>query len=498
MPSLEQRIETYMQMNSPMAMQMGIVNPQTPEETAKESQGILESLRAFVKSSDKKKGLKVRVMGAQFIIMHYTMKAMTLGMPTGGPGSPPGVMGGPGAQQAPPPVPTALVKAFREEQNKDMLVAWELLNKKFTNRDAGKAALMLKVDISQRLEDGEKLAGVFKEFTTKQLDPQELMVAFTAAPFLGDWKATYNLAKRIKKSTPGGTLDQFHIMSQAMPIPDYSVLYAMAEEHDLFKKDTPDPKSLIWDTIEIGTIRVRFKDVQCGKYKDKRQELLDEIRKSPIDWEPVPTAASVQIKRMGGFVQTMSFGDIPMSLCGPQVDNNKIHVKGYTELVLEPNGQQAESKMMDPRQLANNPNVTVIVQHEEWTLESPEAKEDEPRIWRGKYSLKQLPRVPETDTDPANAPVMMDFDLEIYEKGAEVPKTDAPAAAAVAASPAVEEKTDDGKPAEPATDKGEAPVKQEPGTEQKQEGAKPAAAVPKAEAAAAARVVTEFDDLTLD
>merc|ERR1719150_3089321 len=119
----------------------------------------------------------------------------------------------------------------------------------------GKAATVLKVDVAQRLESSPKLAQTFNELTSRQMESQEMMVAFTAAPFLADWKATFNLAKRFMKQMPGGNLDQFHMMSQAMPIPDYSVLYKMAEDYDLFKNDTPATDDLIWETIELEMIR---------------------------------------------------------------------------------------------------------------------------------------------------------------------------------------------------------------------------------------------------
>merc|ERR1719373_158205 len=110
-----------------------------------------------------------------------------------------------------------------------------------------------------------------------------------------------------------------------------------------------------------------------------------------------------------------------MSLCGLYL-KDKIHVRGYTELVLEPNGNReagAPPQMMDPRQVTAN--MTVIVQHEEWILTPTDPNLSTGRIWKGTYSLKQLPRVAKTDNNPDNAPVLMDFELEVYEKGATLP-----------------------------------------------------------------------------
>merc|ERR1719193_2817338 len=75
-----------------------------------------------------------------------------------------------------------------------MKLAWNLLTARaFNSPELSKAAAVLKIDISQRLEDGVKLSETFKDFTKKQLATQDVMVAITAAPFLADWKAAKNL-----------------------------------------------------------------------------------------------------------------------------------------------------------------------------------------------------------------------------------------------------------------------------------------------------------------
>merc|ERR1719197_1856353 len=68
--------------------------------------------------------------------------------------------------------------------------------------------------------------------------------------------------------------------------------------------------------------------------------------------------------------------------------------------------------------------MTVIITEEEWDLSLKENEDKSaPRVWTGSYQLNQKPRVPPSDNDPQNAPVMMSFYLEIYEKGADVPET---------------------------------------------------------------------------
>jgi len=510
MSALQSRIQRYISANNPMAAQMGLAPQMSPEEASKEADAIMKQVRALrAKSKGKEVKIKgqLRVLAAQFVIMFYTMKAMSLGMnsaqmnealPGAGPPMPP----------QPPTITTELLLEFKAAQADDMILAWQLLDSKSLTGNMAKAAVVLKVDVAQRLEDAEKLATVFRELTSRSLDPQELMVAFTAAPFLCDWKATANLARRVKKQC--GSLEQFHMMSQAMPIPDYSVLYEMAESAGLFDKPTPDPKTIKWDTIEVSKIRVKFVDVQCGKFEEKRKELLEEINKSPVEWEDVPNATAVQIKRMGGFYQTVSFGDIPFSLCGPFESEGKLRVKGYTELVLDPNadpGAPPPPMPMDP----SAGNYTVVVQKEEWILnEVPNEDPNAKRVWKGTYCLDQQPQASKTTNDPSNAPVVMSFELEIYEKGAVLPAPSSEQKEEVkSADPPSAEVAASGEGKAVAAKAAPAGGEEQPQAENKVESeigapkdaasaAPPKQATEAKEPVSVPVVVTEFDDLTLD
>lgn len=354
----------------------------------------------------KKCSNKIRLQCAQFIIMHYTIKAMQLGQQS---------------QEEPSMIPDpALLEAFKVEQSKDMDLAWKLLSARaFNSPDLAKAAGVLKIDISQRLEDPIKLSETFKDFTRKQLATQDVMVAITAAPFLADWKAARNLIRRAERLVGRRTLDaQWHTMSQNMPIPDYSVLFKMADEQKLEERPTPKPKDLTWETIHVAKIRVKFAHVDCGPFTEKAQELLKEIQKAPIEWEEVPAGPNVQVKKMGGFFQTVSFGDMPMSLCGPWVEDGKLRVIGSIELVVQDpstmsGGQPGVPGMIDPRTV--DPSK-VVVQREEWNLEK--VPNCEPPVWKGTYLLDQGPM--KLDVNNADtAPVNMRFEIEIYEKGPE-------------------------------------------------------------------------------
>jgi len=391
MNALAQKIQRHMARNPMEAAQGGYDFSGKGEELMVDVRGL----------TPKKCSNKIRLQCAQFIIMHYTMEAMQLGRP------------GPDAKQMIPD--KELLERFKAAQGKDMQLAWNLLTARaFNSPELSKVAAVLKIDISQRLEDPIKLSETFKAFTKKQLSTQDVMVAITAAPFLADWKAARNLIRKAERIVGRKMLNaQWHSMAQNMPIPDYSVLFQMADEHKLSDRSTPNPKDLTWETIQVAKIRVKFAHVDCGPFKDKAAELLTEIKNSPIEWEEVPSGPNVQIKKMGGFYQTVSFGDMPISLCGPYVEEGKLRVIGSVELVVQDPSTMGSQPggMIDPSQI--DPSK-VVVQKEEWVLEK--VPNCHPPVWKGKYLLDQGPMKQDV-TNPDTAPVNMKFEVEIYEQG---------------------------------------------------------------------------------
>lgn len=383
------------------------------QQTGYDMQGEGAIILADVKAiNPKKTANRDRLMCAQFIIMHYTMEAMSIGMAGQQPEMDPTTMQPLPPSNAPPPIDEELLEKFKVAQREDMLLAWSILSARgFNNPELAKAAAVLKIDIAQRLEDSVKLADTFNTFTKIQLQPQDLMVACTAAPFLANWQAARNLVKRAEKLMGKQMLEmQWHQMSQSMPIPDYSVLFKLADAAKLSKRQTPDPKTLVWSTIAIGKIRVKFDSVDCGPFPDKAQELLTEISKQPILWEEITNTANVQIKRMGGFYQSVSFGEMPMSLCGPVVDEETIHIKGHMELVLATDPNQPPPQYQHPSQV--DPSK-LVVQQEEWKITL--VPNTSPRVWVGTYKLDQGP-VKCDPKNPETAPVNMGFKLELYEQ----------------------------------------------------------------------------------
>lgn len=348
----------------------------------------------------------VRLMGVQFLVMFHTMEAMKLGQAMSKSGS-----------NVENSLQDPKVVEFRESQQKDMLTCWKLLTFKSDIAEAVQAAQLLKVDVAQRLESSVKLSEVFEEMSKNipKMPMQQAMVAFTAAPMLGQWVKFELIAARILALT--GSLEQFHVMSQQMPVPDFEVLYRMAKQAKM--KDMPPTPAdkCLWETYEVTKIRVKFKDVRCEGFEEKEQEIRKEITKNDSDkWEDVPNTEQIQIKRMGGIVQTMSFGEVPMQVVGPWYDD-RMHVKGYTEIMMTGQDmseadQQALQMQIMSGQLSPD-QLPMIRQSEMWDLQRDETDKT---LYKGVYTLDQTPMLSAEDKKKANsdnAPIKMTFHCEM-------------------------------------------------------------------------------------
>ena len=190
--------------------------------------------------------------------MYHTRKAMTIGMSEDGRMQQQqqgmmsqlmGGIGGGGGQQTQDKLNLAAVEKFKLAQRRDMELGWNLLNIQSSNSQAARTARVLKIEVAQRLEDSFKLKQAFDDLMTKQLSEEENMVAFTAAPFLGDWKTMMKLGKKIEKM-PGG-LEQLHMMSLQLPIPDFTLVYDLCKEYKLSKKPLPKIETLSWQLFNV-------------------------------------------------------------------------------------------------------------------------------------------------------------------------------------------------------------------------------------------------------
>eukprot|EP00484_Ammonia_sp_Unknown_P020660 CAMPEP_0197053664 /NCGR_PEP_ID=MMETSP1384-20130603/27874_1 /TAXON_ID=29189 /ORGANISM="Ammonia sp." /LENGTH=490 /DNA_ID=CAMNT_0042486599 /DNA_START=147 /DNA_END=1619 /DNA_ORIENTATION=+ len=388
----------------------------------------IETIMQKIRNLDPKKtGDQLRLASCHFMTMYHTRKAMTIGMSDDPRMQQPdqaGMMsqlmgglpgGGGGHESGQDKLNLEAVEKFKLAQRRDMELGWKLLNISSSNSQAARTARVLKIEVAQRLEDSYKLKEAFDDLMTKQLSEEENMVAFTAAPFLGDWKTMMKLGKKIEKM-PGG-LEQLHMMSLQLPIPDFTLVYDLCKEYKLNRKPAPKIETLTWQLFNVQKIRVKFKDVECGQFEEKRQELMAEINKQgDVEWEDVPNTSHVHVKRMGALCQAVSFGEIPMMLNGPWLQD-KIHVRGRAEMPLMSEEMQAQAMnggnpwmggggMPDPSQM------TILIQEEEWDL--TRSKENA-KMYSGTYSLRQRPQLPKDKAiTPEHAPVNMTFDCQVF------------------------------------------------------------------------------------
>eukprot|EP01084_Bolivina_argentea_P026867 49954_1 len=384
-------------------------------------ESIMEKIR---KLDPKKTNDQLRLASCHFMTMYHTRKAMTIGMNDDPMAQQQGMMqqlmGGMGGGNANDPQNDKLnleaVEKFKVAQRKDMELGWDLLNIQSSNSQAARTSRVLKIEVAQRLEDSHKLKKAFDDLMSKQLSDEENMVAFTAAPFLGDWVAMMKLGKKIEKM-PGG-LEQLHMMSLQLPIPDFTLVYDLCKEYKLQKKPLPDINSLSWKLYNVNRIRVKFRDVDCGQFEEKRKELMDEIHKQgDVEWEDVPNCQHVHVKRMGSLCQAVSFGEIPMMLNGPWLDE-RIHVRGRAEMPLMSEEMQAAAMQggnpwaMGGGGMPSPDQMTILIQEEEWNLIRDKNND---KFYKGTYCLRQRPQLPKnTAPTPEHAPVNMIFDCEVF------------------------------------------------------------------------------------
>merc|ERR1719384_1077154 len=392
----------------------------TDPQQAQNDKKIEEIMLKIRNLNPKKANDQLRLASCHFMTMYHTRKAMTIGM-SDDPrmqqqqGMMPQLMGGMGGGGAPnDKLNLAAVEKFKQDQRRDMELGWNLLSIKGGSSQAARTARVLKIEVAQRLEDSAKLKEAFDELMTRQLSDEENMVAFTAAPFLGDWKMMMKLGRKIEKM-PGG-MEQLHMMSLQLPIPDFTLVYDLCKEYKLSKQPAPKIESLCWKLFNVQKIRVKFKDVDCGEFEQKREELLTEIHKQgDVEWEDVPNSSHVHVKRMGALCQAVSFGEIPMMLNGPWL-NDKIHVKGRAEMPLMSEEMQQQAAMgqnpwMGGGGMPDPSQMTILIQEEEWKLTVDPENEN---LFKGTYALRQRPQLPQgVKPSPEHAPVNMTFHCEV-------------------------------------------------------------------------------------
>jgi len=292
-------------------------------------------------------------------------------------------------------------------------------------------AKLLMIEIGQRLEDSVKLSEALTHLdsTLEQLgglsnvnfSPQALMmdqnkmmamqfivVAFTACPLVGQFKKFIQLGDLL----PPQEMERFSMVSQSMPVPDYAVLYTTAKEEDAGEMPVPDPENIPWTEYFIESIRVKFRDLDCEEFVEKRDELLREIHATDenVKWEDVPSPNNIHLKRMGCIFQCVSFAEAPQQLCGIYREN-RIKVRGKTQAVMSPPDVDP-AELMSGRAQVDPSQLQILVQEESWDLTR---SEDDHDLFTGTYEMHNYTPVEKGEkvTDPEKAPLHMTFDLEL-------------------------------------------------------------------------------------
>merc|ERR1712070_1273197 len=87
----------------------------------------------------------------------------------------------------------------------------------------------------------------------------------------------------------------------------------------------------------VSSIKVKFKELSCGEFEEKKKELLKEIEQDPnnLDWEEVPNPNNVSLRRMGGIYQALSFSEQPQQLVGIY-EPDRLRLKGRTRAMMGP------------------------------------------------------------------------------------------------------------------------------------------------------------------
>jgi len=390
--------QQLMQMMRQISPQPGMFDGTPPDPQRLLTQGP-DVIKRIKKKRPEHCSDQFKVQASQFFLGYYHMRMFSLA-PINDP------MQGP---QDPDP---RELEIFKSDQCRDMEYAFRLLNSNFASRNFRMQAWFLKLEIAQRLESSTRIAEAVTEYYENLDDfsemPEAKTVIFTAVPLIGRWENFIEIGNQL----PPQAFEHFSTMAAQMPIPDYTILYNLSKEVGAQEREIPDPETLGWDQFHISSIRVKFRDLNCEEFEDKRQELLQEIQSSEenVKWEDVPDPNRIHLRRLGAIYQCISFSESPQQLCGI-FENDRIYVKGKTQAMMGP--PDIDPELILSGQVEVDPSsLALLFQEEVWDLTR---SEDNPQLYTGTYEMHNYTPVPdgETITDPDQAPLHMWFDLEL-------------------------------------------------------------------------------------
>jgi len=271
------------------------------------------------------------------------------------------------------------------QQKDDMEQTWRLLDCDRFSLSEQQASDLLRLDVGQRLKDAKKMAPVFdRVFKNPDISYEEIVVAFTTAPLLGKWLATRELGARIIARQQ--SLEDFHRAAMHRPdIPDYAVLYEMAEAEA--KHGDASLESLEWFSADLKDLEIRLNQVRCDN-EDKRNEMEHSFDpQGNRDWKDLPMGDGNphRLLRFGAIAQMASLSTLPMQIVGPAT-SSRLRLSGRAELSIPDHSGS-------------------VVQTEEYLLEREEGDR-----WSGTYTLVQDPRgLP----SPVKVEIVFDLRMQI-------------------------------------------------------------------------------------
>eukprot|EP01084_Bolivina_argentea_P150788 263290_1 len=306
-------------------------------------------------------------------------------------------------------IQTKLLKQQTDDMNLGLLLLQNVINNSDGDNKAIISCAILKTHIAQRLHDSILLNEAYNELIQyeTEFDNASILAAFTIVPYLGYWGKMKYFGEILEK-TPE-TFDELFYLSKQTPlqIPAFSSIYELCKRYQFRLYDKQLPKSEItylmkWEMFNILKMRIKFIDIDCGEFEEKRNEALNIIytneddSKREVCFEDI-NVENMYYKKMGAICQSVSFDNIPMTLSGPWF-KDKINILGQNKEYLNVDGYSDE--------------IITFKTEQEWDLNR---HHDIDKLYIGKYFCRQWFELPTHKTLTSEyAPANMTFECQLY------------------------------------------------------------------------------------
>lgn len=281
-------------------------------------------------------------------------------------------------QQAPTAEAIAEIKSWNKEHVNDMKNAWSIIDGlQPTELDQIRQLYMFKLDIAQRGKDSYKMLSAYHSILSlDNLNAEETMAAFMVAPLLGRWSDTRRLGENVSQYQ---SWPEFHQLALQRPdIPDYSVLYNLAEKLSA-SGDSP-LSGADWNTWDVVHLKTTLRDYD-GPAEHRPPA------NTPADERDIPVG-SCAYHRMGSVARMISPSPIPIPLTGV-ADKTTFQLEGQAEIPIDPS------------------NTSMISHSESYECKLIDTTGNQ-QLWRGIYTIHQ-------QSIPAGQHNMkVSFDLDIH------------------------------------------------------------------------------------